>query len=479
METIINRVRDFIIENNLIKKGDKVGCALSGGADSIFMTYALKKLSFFMGFKVFAFHVNHMLRGDESLRDENFSREFSEKLGIEFKSFKCDILKYSKDKKISIEMAGREVRYNIFNSLKDEGVINKIALAHHADDDVETIIMRIFKGTGVDGLCGIKPIRDDFYIRPILFLRRKEDIERVLNEENISFIIDKSNLSHDYLRNKIRLSIIPELNESFNKNISKNVLSLKEICSYDSDYFDYIVKDNMDKYLVNYSHNEYVDLHKDIFKLHKSIHYRVIRKVIFLFNNSLNDINLSSIKYIEELLDKKINKTICLKKNLFCINKEFHIRFSRTPQLYEDKKDENIYLLNKEEISLLKEGKLHSINKDFVFLGKKMKLSLERDLNKNRDLTLKHTKYFSIDNLNERVSLRNRRYGDTFCPYSMDKDKKLKDFLINEKVKDKDSIPLLCFDDIIVWVYGIRNSNYFKVRDDQKIVKIKLEFTGD
>ena len=187
MEHILNEVRNFIEKNNLISKNDKVGCAFSGGTDSVFMTYILNKLSYEMNFKVIAIHVNHMLRGEFSLRDENFSKNFCKLNCIEFKSYEVDVKKYSLDNKISIEMAGRFLRYDIFENLKNRGIINKCALAHHADDDVETILMRIFRGTGIKGIEGIKEIRNDFYIRPILFLRRKDHIEKFLWILQIAF----------------------------------------------------------------------------------------------------------------------------------------------------------------------------------------------------------------------------------------------------------------------------------------------------
>ena len=219
MDDILNKVSEFIIQNNLISKNDIVGCALSGGADSVFMTFVLNELSKDMNFKIIGIHINHMLRGENSDSDEAFVREFCGNIGIGCKVYREDILNYSRVNKISIEMAGREVRYRIFESLKRNGHITKCSLGHHADDDVETIIMRIFKGTGLKGIEGISEIRDDFYIRPILFLRKAMHIERFLKDNRIEFILDESNLSEDYLRNKIRLSLIPYLNQKFSMDI--------------------------------------------------------------------------------------------------------------------------------------------------------------------------------------------------------------------------------------------------------------------
>ena len=228
MLDVIHRVKNFINFNKLILENNVVACALSGGADSIFMTYVLNKISYEMNFKIIGIHVNHMLRGEEAYEDELFVEKFCKHNNIEFKIYRVDVKEYSKKNKISIEMAGREVRYKIFEDLKKENIITKCALAHHADDDVETILMRIFKGTGIKGIEGIKEIRENFYVRPILFLRRNSEIEKFLNINNIKFVVDKTNFSQNYLRNKLRLSIIPSINESFSMDITKNILNIKE-----------------------------------------------------------------------------------------------------------------------------------------------------------------------------------------------------------------------------------------------------------
>ena len=225
MLDVIHRVKNFINFNKLILENDVVACALSGGADSIFMTYVLNKISYEMNFKIIGIHVNHMLRGEEAYEDELFVEKFCKHNNIEFKIYRVDVKEYSKKNKISIEMAGREVRYKIFEDLKKENIITKCTLAHHADDDVETILMRIFKGTGIKGIEGIKEIRENFYVRPILFLRRNSEIEKFLNINNIKFVVDKTNFSQNYLRNKLRLSIIPSINESFSMDITKNILN--------------------------------------------------------------------------------------------------------------------------------------------------------------------------------------------------------------------------------------------------------------
>ncbi len=477
MEYILNEVRNFINEHSLIAKNDKVGCALSGGTDSIFMTYILNKLSIEMDFKILAIHVNHKLRGIESLEDEEFSRKFCECNNIEFISHRVDVKKYSEDHKISIEMAGRVSRYNIFEKLKNDGIITKCALAHHADDDVETILMRIFRGTGIKGIEGIKEIRNDFYIRPILFLRRKKHIEKFLEDNSIEYRIDKSNFSDDYLRNKLRLSIIPNINENFSMDITNSILNLKEISRNDNEFFDNLVSDYLNKYVKLVSDG--VLINKECLALHKSILYRLIRKSIELFSGDINDINLKHIKYIISTINTNKNKAIQIKKNLYCINNSKELKLVKELPITEKNNKSSHVLLNEEEINQFKMRNVEEITKEIYFLGKKIRVlfNLQDIINEGEISSSNNYKYFSFDNVSNSIILRNRIDGDFFKPFGMDKYKKLKNFLIDQKAKNRDEIPIICFDNNISWVFNYRNSHDYRVLNTTKtIVRIKLEY---
>lgn len=473
MLDIFDRVERFIKSNNLISENDVIGCALSGGADSIFMTFVLKKLSMKMNFKVIGIHVNHLLRGKDSYSDEYFSREFCERFDIEFKSYEVDVKSYSSINKLSIETGGREVRYNIFENLRESGYIDKCATGHHANDDVETIIMRIFKGTGVKGIEGIKEIRDGFYIRPILFLKRDE-IEEILHKNNIDFKIDKTNFSNDYLRNRIRNVLIPIINESFSMDVTKSILTLKEISKCDNDFFDRLVDEYIKKY-VKIS-NESVCIDKECLKLHQAILFRIIRESIILFNDNINGITFNHMRCILDLSFKKKGKSIQIKKDLYCINLESEIKFVNFLEINKNKKYFKKEILNCDEILNLKKNNKSKIIKSINFLGNEIRIEITNEM----DFKISDNegyKYFSLDNVNTNICIRNRVEGDRFKPFGMNNYKKLKDVLINKKISNRDSIPIITFDDEIVWVFGVRNSDEHKVNESSKtIIKIKLEY---
>lgn len=220
----------FIKEEELISGGEKICCALSGGADSVALLLGLLDLREHLGIDVSAVHVNHCLRGKESDRDENFCRELCDRLGIRLHVHRCDVNAYREKFGGSVETAARHCRYEAFE--KESGLI---ATAHTASDNLETVIQRIARGTGLHGLCGI-PVKRDRFIRPILFASRK-DIEDFLQRKGERFVTDSTNNSDEYTRNKIRHSIVPILQE-INPSAEKNVFAMCRTLKKDDVYFD-------------------------------------------------------------------------------------------------------------------------------------------------------------------------------------------------------------------------------------------------
>ncbi len=218
-------VLNYILENNLINYGDTVICGLSGGADSCAMLKILHSLKDELSITLLSAHLNHKLRGEESKRDMEFAKEFSNHLGIKFFSEETDVALLSKTMGISLEDAGRKARYDFFDRIMKETKATKIATAHNKNDNTETVLMHIIRGCGISGLCGIPPKRGNI-IRPMLCLSRKE-IEAFCEKEKINYITDSSNLSPAFTRNKLRLEIIPkikEINPSFDDAVERLTL---------------------------------------------------------------------------------------------------------------------------------------------------------------------------------------------------------------------------------------------------------------
>lgn len=206
---MLDKVKQTISQFGMLKQGETVCCALSGGADSVALLISLRQLSDELGISLSAVHINHLLRGEESHRDENFCRELCERLNIPLKIFRRDAAEFSRSLGMSVETGARKLRYEIFAEILETNFAEKIATAHNLNDNAETVLFRLARGTGLKGLTGIPPVRGKI-IRPLINCSRSE-IEAFLTEQGQNFVTDSTNLSDDYARNRIRHNVMPEL----------------------------------------------------------------------------------------------------------------------------------------------------------------------------------------------------------------------------------------------------------------------------
>ena len=465
------KVKNYIIEKNMIKRGDRILVALSGGPDSIALTHVLYTLKECFDIQLFAAHINHCVRGKEADDDENYAKEFCNRLNIPFFSIRIDVNELAKNKGISTEMAGREVRYEFFNKIKNENNIDKIALAHNSNDQAETLIMRIMRGTGIQGLIGIKPVRDEYYIRPILSIDRSQ-IEDYCQGNNLNPRIDKTNLETIYSRNKVRLELIPYIKDNFNEDIIDTLNRLSETIEKDNDFLEEITSNYFNQYIK--IDNKEVIINKDVFLLHEAMVTRLLRKALESLTGDLVNFEKVHIYDMMKLNKQGTGKSINLPKGVLVQNIYGDLVLS--------------YLSNKEKV-VNKELKISSkeLNKDLLLkgitlgediLGYKVSLKL---INDNKEVNLKKDnfiKYFSVDEEIESIVIRNRKDGDRFNPYGMMGTKKLKDVFMDLKIRKdlRDDIPLVLINDKIAWIVGYRVSNAFKVsRNSKNILEIKFE----
>ena len=312
---IIRIVKNNILDNNLLKKGDKVVVAVSGGPDSMCLLDVLYRLKDELDIKIEVAHVNHGIRkesDDEKIYVENYCNDRD----IPFHYLKVDVPTLSKEKKISEETCGREIRYEFFEKVRKETNSNYIAVAHNLNDNVETVLLNEIRGCGLKGLTGMD-FKFNYIIRPLLTIEKK-DILVYNNELGLNPCIDKTNEEEIYLRNKIRLSLIPylqELNPNFITNISRMRLILKEDNDFIVDYVDNIMKDiileeNKDKIVFNFS---------NIMIQHDSIKKRIIRNIIEKKLSNLDGIESIHVLDIIKLLKNNIKGKKYIIGNKFTI----------------------------------------------------------------------------------------------------------------------------------------------------------------
>jgi len=238
---MLNTVLKTINKYNLIEKGERIIVGLSGGPDSVCLLYILNNFLKEYELKIFAVHINHMIRGEESDLEQKYVRELCEKLEIELFIERIDILKVSKEQKISIEEAGRNIRYLEFSKYAKKTFSNKIAVAHNKNDQAETVLFNIIRGTGLDGLKGIQ-YKNNMVIRPLLDIDRNQ-IEEFCSLNLLNPRIDSSNLKKTYTRNKIRLDLIPYINKNFGANIVESLNRMSSLIKEDYKLIETIIKE--------------------------------------------------------------------------------------------------------------------------------------------------------------------------------------------------------------------------------------------
>lgn len=235
-EKLLETVKKY----NMITENDKIVVAVSGGPDSMALLNALYNLREQLKIELFVAHVNHMIRAVADSETE-FVKEFCKAKSIECYVKKIDVIKKAKEEKISTEEAGRNARYDFFEEIYETVNANKIAIAHNANDNAETVLMNIIRGTGITGLKGIDPIRANKFIRPLIEIERPE-IEEYCNENKLDPKYDESNNENIYTRNKIRNMLIPYLKDEFNPSIVESINRLSNLASQESKYIDCLVE---------------------------------------------------------------------------------------------------------------------------------------------------------------------------------------------------------------------------------------------
>lgn len=237
-------VESTIKQYDLIRPGDSVLVAISGGPDSVALLYVLMSLAPSMDFRVSAAHLNHGIRDEAADSDEAFVRELCEFMGVPLYVERADVPAIAKEKGWTLEQAGREERYAFFHRIKAEMHADRIAVAHHMDDQAESILLHLTRGTGLAGLVGMVPMRDDI-IRPLLFVRRG-DVEEYLSEEGLAYCVDASNLETGSTRNRLRLDLIPYVEEYINPAFVDTLCSMGELLFRDESYLQQLAHEALE-----------------------------------------------------------------------------------------------------------------------------------------------------------------------------------------------------------------------------------------
>ena len=455
MERLLHKVKETINKYNMIEKGDRILVAVSGGPDSVTLLHVLNMLKDELNISLVIAHVNHMLRDKESDGDEEYVKGLGNKFNIPVNTCRVDVDKYAREKGVSTEVAGREIRYDFFREVSIKEGCNKVAVAHNANDQVETFMMRLFRGSGIYGLRGIDAVRDNI-IRPLIDVDRSS-IEKFCEEMNVDTRLDATNLENIYSRNKIRLDVLPYISENFNKDIIRTIMRTIDSFTIDNDYLEEQSYISYKKYAKNLGDKIVID--KEAFTLHKAVLSRLIRNVMKDLLGNIKEIEKKHIDEIILIQSGETGKELILPRRIKATNNYGDIVIQ-----IDNKNNEFINFEKDINIS----GTTYIEELDITI---ECEVTNKKNINKFSNNYL--IKYFDYDKI-KKVTIRNRRDGDYFTPLGMKGRKKLKDLFINEKIdKSKRSkIPLILFDNEIAWIVGLRISEKFKITEETKRILI-------
>jgi tRNA(Ile)-lysidine synthase len=441
---MINNFIAFLHTQCTYQQGQRILVALSGGADSMALLHLLHRCNV----EICAAHCNFNLRGEESDGDEYFVKKVVKDLGIDLYHKSFDTKQYAQEKKISIEMAARDLRYEWFNELCKEKEMAWIATGHHKDDNIETFFLNLVRGTGIKGLSGIKPVAGNI-IRPLLPFSRQE-IEAFCTKNHISFRTDSSNLESVYQRNKLRNVILPlfkELNPMFYDTMDANIKRLDQVNSFliqsVEDIKQQLIVEQDDRLLISLQHIEkFKDQQLVLFELLQPYGFngKQITELVQVIREGISGKQFFSAQY--RLIKDRVNLIL--------------LPHHRQP-------DECIYYISVDDAKLSNPVDLH-IYPDLAMEGYEIEKS-------------PLVGQFDADLLEFPLTLRKWKQGDQFRPLGMKSFKKLSDFFIDAKfsLKDKEDVWLLLSGDDIIWIVGYRTDDRYKITSKtRRVTKMDL-----
>ncbi len=293
------KARNTIKKHAMLRAGDRVGVALSGGADSVALLHMLANLAPEYALELFALHLNHGIRGEESDRDEAFVRKLAGSMNIPLESERISIPKLRQERGGSLEDLCRDERYAFFERMARRRRLDKVALGHTLSDQAETIIMRFLRGSGLEGLKGFLPVRDGIYIRPLMEVTRDE-ILSFLGEEGIPFVTDSSNRDETYLRNRIRGRLVPELKASYNVRLEENIGRTAEILRLEDDFIRESVAGIIAEWTID-TDRARLPVPK-LKELHPALLWRLIKTILETHSPVKNGIGYLHVKAVADLI---------------------------------------------------------------------------------------------------------------------------------------------------------------------------------
>lgn len=433
-ENLITTIQTYITKQNLLTTGKPVIVGFSGGSDSVALLFILKQL----GYQCITAHCNFHLRDDESDRDEASCRLFAEQQAVTFEKIDFDTKSYAAQHHLSIEMAARELRYKWLEEIRKKFDAQAIAIAHHRGDSIETLLINLIRGTGIRGLTGIRP-KNGFIVRPLLCIGQ-DDITQFIKENNLSFVTDSSNLSDDFMRNKIRLRLLPmmkELNPSIELAMARTA---EQLADAETVYIQAI--EDARKIVTTKASDGVLKIsipHLKGLPASKTILYELLRP--YGFTRQLSENIYYSLSGVSGKIFKTLDSGYQLLKDRDTLL--IYQSAAESPENYQIRKNETSFEIPAFRLSI-----------------QQVDVSPTLIIDKSPA-----TVAFDYDKLIFPLTLRKWQTGDWFIPFGMKGRKKLSDYFSDHKfsILQKSKIWLLCSGEDIIWIIGERIDNRFRL----------------
>ena len=480
------QVAGVISEYNLFTTNDRLLIGVSGGPDSVALLsliYNTNRINPPYS-AIFIAHLNHSIRGRESDEDEQFVNSLAGKYEVPLIAEKRDIREIARERKMSLEEAARDERYKFFESTAERVGANVIAVGHNADDNAETILHRIIRGTGITGVSGIRPKRKltpisaMILVRPLLFTWRK-DIIAYLEEENLSYRVDSTNIEKDKLRNRIRTELIPHLEENYNAKIKKSLVALGETAVQNCDYLEVKAKILFEDILINKEAKTeaaacvdkiVLDRHK-LKESPQILQQMIIKDAIVRLNIPLKKLSYKNYKNILNIINSTetaVNNTVKKFLNVGIEQNELHLSKSKYCA------EENP-VLSETEIEVPGETELVDMNCRVKTEIREITYGFLEEFKRNKT---NNEEVVDFDKISMPLMVRTRKQGDRFCPLGSQGVKKIKDFFIDNKVPvmERDTVPIVTMNGQPMWIVGFRIDDRIRVSEETtSVLMMKFE----
>lgn len=461
---MLRKVQAYVETCQMLKREDKIVVGVSGGADSVCLLFVLIELQKKYGFEMVAVHINHGLRGEEAKRDEEYVKRICEENSIPALVYFENVELLAKKRKQSIEEAGRDIRREIFMKVSKEQGGTKIALAHHKNDNAETMLLNLARGTGLQGLGGMQPI-NGMYIRPLLCVTRRE-IEEYLKGKAISYCMDTSNKSDCYTRNRIRNKILPLLETEVNAraldHIEDAMAQLREVQQFLEKEADKRRED-----CVQVTEEGTLLLAEPFAKLPFAMQSVLVKKELTRAAGQAKDLGKVHFVAILELMKKQVGRRVDLPYELFAKREYEGVLLAKKKE--EDAREDMELFLEPEE------GK----EKETLFRGRRITCRIyTKEEWKEKSLENSGSMAFDYDIIEGVLFVRTRRQGDYITISESGGTQKLKSYFVNEKIEQskREQIPVLADGNHIVWIVGYRINPKYRVSERTKrVLAIKVE----